>query len=483
LLGGSLGLLLTQPALTSIIALSPASLPRAGEIDIDARVLLFALLISLLSGVFFGLMPTLNISNDSYTEELKGSGKGSVDTGRRNKLRNLLIISEVALSLLLLICAGLLAKSFLRLQAVSPGFAVKNLLVMRLSPPKTEYSKPEMLAAFCDQLSTRIDSLPGVESASAISVLPLSGSNMRVPFTILDRPPFSPSEKPVTQYRMTSPDYFRTMDIPIRSGRDFTNRDTPHSQPVAIINDAFARRYWPNESPIGAHIKLDDNNQVPREVEIIGVVGSVRHEGLHLDPTAETYVTISQIPDENASFLTNNMNCVVRTSSEPLALASAVRREIQSVNWKVPTSYTRDMDQLLLSSLAPSRFNLFFLSIFAIAALILASTGIYAVISYSVSQRTHELGIRAALGAGYSDMLKLVVGSNLKIVLIGVALGLAGAFIVTRVLSNLVYGISVTDPTTFVSMSLLLIIIALLASYIPAHRAARVDPIVALRAE
>jgi ABC-type antimicrobial peptide transport system permease subunit len=228
---------------------------------------------------------------------------------------------------------------------------------------------------------------------------------------------------------------------------------------------------------------LDDNNQGPREVEIIGVVGDVRHLGLHVDPTPETYVSISQIPQENLSFLTNNMTWVVRTSAEPLTQARAIQREIQSVNASIPTNYTRSMEQFLSSSLAPSRFNLFLLGVAAIAALLLASMGIYAVISYSVAQRTHELGIRVALGARQLDVLKLVVGSGLKMVLIGVALGLVGAYILTRVLSNLLYGISVTDPSTFVSMSLLLIIIALLASYIPARRATKVDPIIALRSE
>jgi putative ABC transport system permease protein len=483
LLGGSLGLILTRPAMKAIVALTPASLPRVGEIDIDARVLLFTLLISLSSGVLFGLMPTLNISKLSLTEELKGTGKGASDGSRKNSVRNLLILAEVALSLLLLIGAGLLAKSFLRLQAISPGFAIKNLLVMRLSLPKAQYSKPELVSAFYEQLSARIEYLPGVESVGATSVLPLSGANTRINFSILGRPPLSPSEKPVTQYRMTSPDYFRTMNIPILSGRDFTNRDTLHSQPVAIINDSFARRYWPDESPIGAHIKIDDNNHAPREVEIIGVVGDVRHVGLHADPAPEIYVPFSQIPEENVSLLTNNMNWVVRTSAEPLTLAGAVRREIQSVNGNIPASNTRSMEQFLSSSLAPSRFNLFLIGIFAIVALILASTGIYAVISYSVAQRTQELGLRMALGAQQLDVFKLVVGGSLKIVLIGVALGLVGAYILTRVMSNLLFGISVTDPSTFVLMPLLLIIIALVASYIPARRAAKVDPMIALRSE
>jgi len=483
LLGGSLGLIFTRPAMRSIIALSPASLPRAGEINIDAKVLLFTLLISLLSGVLFGLIPTLRISKEGFTEELKGSGKGASDGSRKNSVRSLLILFEVAISLLLLISAGLLAKSFLRLQAVSPGFTIDNLLVMRLSLPKAQYSNPEMVTAFYEQLSSRIENLPGVQSVGATSVLPLSGSNVRINFSIVGRPPLSPSEQPVTQYRMTGPDYLRTMDIPILSGRDFTDRDTLQSQPVAIINDVFARRYWPDESPIGAHIKIDDNNQGPREVEIIGVVGSVRHVGLHEDPAPEIYVTIPQIPEENIPLLTNNMNWVVRTSAEPLTMASAVRHEIQSLNEDIPTSSTRSMDQFVSSSLSANRFLLFLIGIFALTALILAGTGIYAVISYSVSQRTQELGIRMALGAQQMDVLKLVVGNSLKIVLIGIALGLAGAYIFMRLLSNLLYSISVTDPSTFASMSLLLIIIALVASYIPARRAVKVDPIVALRSE
>lgn len=482
LLGGSLGIALTQPAMKAILALSPTSLPRAGEIDMDHTVLLFSLLISLLSGVLFGLVPTLHIARENFIEELKGSGKGASDGSRKNSIGNVLILTEVAISLLLLIGAGLLAKSFLRLQSVSPGFNINNLLVMRLSLPKAQYSNPEV-TAFYEQLSNRIENLPGVQSVSATSALPLGGANVRVNFTISGRPPLSLAEQPITQYRMIGLDYFRTMNIPIHSGRDFTNRDTLHSQPVAIINDNFARRYWPGDSPIGAHIKIDDNNQGPREVEIIGVVGDVTHTGLQEDPAPETYVTISQIPEENVSLLTNNMSWVVKTSTEPLTMSRAVRHEIQLFSGNVATSNTKSMEQFLSLSLEPRRFNLFLLGIAAMAALILASMGIYALLSYSVSQRTHELGIRMALGAQQRDVLRLVIGSGLKIVLVGVALGLIGAYISTRVLSNLIYGISVTDPSTFVSMPFLLIIIALLASYIPARRATKVDPIVALRSQ
>lgn len=484
LAGGSLGLFISLPAMKAILAISPNAIPRSGEIDMDVSVLLFSLLISVLSGVLFGLIPALQVAKGSFTEELKGSGKGASDGSRKTGMRNLLILTEVALSLVLLIGAGLLARSFFRLQSVSPGFNIKNLLVMRLSLPKGQYSKPEIVNAFCEQLSNKIENLPAVQAASLTSALPLGGANVRVNFTISGRPPVDLSDQPITQYRIIGPDYFHAMDIPIHSGRDFTNRDTPDSQPVAIINDIFARRYWqPNQSPVGAHIKIDDNNQGPREVEIIGVVGGVRHTALNEEPALETYVPISQIPEENVPLLINNMSWVIRTSAEPLSLAGAVQREIQSMNGTIATSNTKSMEQFLSLSLAPRRFNLFLLGVASIAALILAIMGIYALISYSVAQRTKELGIRMALGAQKRDVLTLVIGSGLRIVLLGICFGLIGAYILTRVLSNLLYGISVTDPSTFVLMPLLFLFIALFASYFPARRAAKVDPIRALRAE
>jgi predicted permease len=485
LLGGAVGLAFTRLAMKALIAMSPTSLPRAGEIQIDATALLFTLCISLLSGVLFGLMPALNISKDSFAEELKGTGKGASDSGRRSNVRNLLILAEVALSLLLLIGAGLLAKSFLRLQTVSPGFDFQNLLVMRISLPKRQYSTPESVANFYQQLSARIQNLPGVQSVSATSTLPLSGTNVRIPFTVVGRPPLSQSEQPITQYRMTGPNYFRTMKIPIRSGRDFTEQDIANTHPVAIINDVFARTAdVPSaEGALGSHLLIDDNNTGPRDVEIIGVVGSVRHTSMQADPAPEMYLTIPQIPEENVPLLTNNMSWVIRTSVEPLTLADSIRRELQSIDRNVPISNTKTMEQILSTSLAANRFNLFLIGIFAIVALILASMGIYAVISYSVSQRTQELGLRMALGAQKLDVLTLVVGGGLKIVLLGIAIGLASAFALTRVLSNLLFGISVTDPSTFFAMSLLFILISVLASYLPALRAARVDPIIALRSD
>ena len=483
LLGGAAGLVFTLVSMKALVALSPASLPRVSEVHMDATVLLFALLVSVLSGMLFGLVPALHISREGFGEELKGTGKGTSGGSSRGGVRSLLILLEVALSLLLLIGAGLLAKSFLRLQAVSPGFDFQKLLVLRISLPPSQYAKPESVANFYDQFSARIRNLPGVESVSAISTLPLSGTDVRIPFTIAARPPGSLSEQPITQYRMIGTGYFRAMKIPMQTGRDFTMQDTSSTQPVAIISESFARKYFKNSNAMGEHLSIDDNNTGPRDVEIIGIVGSVRHTSMQSDPAPELYLAIPQIPEENVTLLTNNMNWVVRTSTEPLTLATAIRHELSSVDRNVPVSNTRTMEQLISTSLAPNRFQLFLIGIFSFVALILAGMGIYAVISYSVSQRMQELGLRIALGAQKVDVLKLVVGGGLKIVWIGIAIGLAGALALTRVLSNLLFEISVTDPFTFLSMSILFVVIAMLASFLPARRATRVDPIVTLRAE
>lgn len=483
LIGGLMGLALTQPLIRLIVTISPTSLPRMAEIGLDTTVVVFTFVIALVSGALFGLIPALHIAKQSLNEELKGSGKGTSAGSRKGGIRNALILSEVAMSLLLLIGAGLLAKSLARLESISPGFEMEKLLVTRLSLPKAQYSTPELLTSFYQQLSRRITNLPGVKSVGATSVLPLGGSNVRVNFVILGRPPVSVGEQPITQYRMITPNYFQTMKIPAIAGRDFKDTDTLHSQPVAIINETFARRYWPNASAIGAHIKLDDNNTEPREVQIIGVMGSVRHTSLNEDPAPEVYVPISQIPAENVSLVINNMNWVIRTSAEPMSIAAAIRREIQSANGNIATSNTKAMGQFLSSSLAQRKFNFFLLGVSAITALVLASMGIYGLISYSVAQRTQELGVRIALGAQQFDVLKLIIGGGLKVVISGLILGLIAAIASTRVLANLIFGISATDPSTFAAMSILLTLVALVASYVPARRATKVDPLIALRGE
>ena len=483
LIGGALGIFIAKISVQSLILLSPTTLPRANQATIDDRVLIFTLVISLLSGVIFGLMPALHSSKMKMNDELKGGNRGSTSSIGRSRTRTLLVIGEVAVSLVLLIAAGLLVKSFMRLQGVPLGFNADKLLVVRLALPKAKYSKPETIAVFYDKVSPQIEALPGVQSAAMISNLPLSGSNTRINFTIVGKPPVSLANRPATQYRMIGPGYFHTMEIPLLGGRDFTVQDTPNTRPVVIINETFARRFWQQESPIGGHLMIDDNNQAPRDVEIVGVVGDVKHFGLDAEPLPELYVAVYQIPADNVSLLINNMNWVVRTGGDPLALATAVRRSVQSVDGDVPASSIRSMTQYLSTSVAPRRFNMLLLVIFAVVALLLAVMGLYAVISYGVSQQTREIGIRMALGAQRRDVLSLVVGHAFKITVVGLAIGLLGAFAFTRIISSLLYGISATDISTFLFIPLLLAGIALLASYFPARRATKVDPMVALRSE
>lgn len=483
LMGGALGLILTWWGVRLLLTLSPADLPRAGEVGIDERVLGFTLGISLLAGVIFGLTSALQTTKINLGEELKAGGRGGSDGARYKSTRSLLVVLEVALSLLLLISTGLFVKSFLRLQQVNPGFDARDVLVMRLSLPRGKYSEPHHVATFYEQLRPRIERLPEVQSVGTVSILPLSGLTPTVEFTSVEHPPASPTEIPAAQYRIISADYFHTMKIPVLKGREFTEWDRASTPGVAVVSEALARRFWPNEDALGAHLKVDEGEREPRQVEIVGIVGSVKHIGLDDEPTSDIYVPYYQIPKARMNWATNNMYWVARTASDPLTLATAVRREAQAIDKDVPASGTRTMEQFLSASVAPRRFNLLLLAIFAGAALLLAATGIYAVISYSISQRTQEIGVRMALGARPRDVLRLVVGQGLRPVLIGVVVGLTGAFASTRVVSSLLFGVSSVDPITFAAMPLLLIGMAALACYIPARKATKIDPVIALRAE
>jgi putative ABC transport system permease protein len=482
LIGGGAGLLLAFYGIDLLLAVSPANLPRAAEVGVDFRVLGFTLVLSLIAGVIFGLAPAWQAARVNLNDALKESGRGTGGGARQSRVRNLLVISEIALSLVLLAGAGLLVKSFLRLQAVKLGFEAENVLAIRLSLPKAQYVNRAAVTSFYEKLRPRLESLPGVETVGVISALPLSGVLQSIPFTIEGRAT-APDEAHRADYRVVSASYFQAMKIPLIAGREFNEHDTAQTAPVVLISQNLARRYWPDSSPLGAHVLIDDNDQGPRLVEIVGVVGDVKHLSLDGEPAPHVYLPIHQTHEDGVVWLTNTQYWLLRTTVDPLTLSAAVRREIQAVDREAPTSNIRTMEQYLAASVAPRRFNLWLLTVFAGAALLLAGTGLYGVISYGVAQRRHEIGIRLALGARGSDVLKLVIGQGMALALVGVALGLPAALALTQLMKNLLFGVSATDPLTFLVIAVLLASVALLACWIPALRATKVDPLIALRCE
>jgi putative ABC transport system permease protein len=477
-IGGGAGLLLALWGVESLIALSPANLPRLSGIGVDGWVLGFTLLISVMTGIIFGLAPALKASRPDLNDALKEGGRGSTEGFSGRRLRNLLVVSEMALALVLLISAGLLIRSFLQLQQVNAGFDPANVLTMSVQLPESKYEQGVQVSAFFEQTLERIAALPGVESAGGITTLPLSGNSMRTTFTVQNRPAPVPGQEPLAQLRAVTPGYFRTLRIPLLRGEEFTENYKKDRPGRIIINDTMARRFFPDEDPIGLRLSIglgiDDND--PTAWEIIGIVGDVRHASLDAEPIPEMYVPHSQ---QSWPFLT----LVVRSSSDPMALAGPVRSQILALDNDQPVSGIRSMEGMVSASIAQPRFYLLLLSIFAALALVLATVGIYGVLSYSVTQRMHEIGIRMALGAKQSDVIKLVVGQGMMLALVGVAIGLVSAFVFTRLMSSMLYGVSATDPVTFAALALLLTAVALLASYIPARRATKVDPMIALRYE
>jgi predicted permease len=480
-LGGGVGLLLAFYCIDLLLALSPASLPRAAEVGVDFRALGFTLALSLLAGVIFGLAPAWQATRVNLNDELKEGGRGA-GGARQSRARGLLVVSEIALSLVLLVGAGLLVKSFLRLQAVNPGFESENVLAVRLSLPKAQYSNRAAAAAFYEKLRPRLESLPGVETVGVVSALPMSGVLASIPFTIEGRAT-SPDEAPRADYRLVSTGYFDALKIPVLAGREFNEGDTAQTTSVALISQNLAQRYWPNGNPLGAHLRIDDNDRGPRPVEIVGVVGDVKHLSLEGEPAPHIYLPIHQTHEDAVVWLTNNQYWLLRTAVDPLTLSAAVRREIQAVDAEVPASSIRTMEQYLAASVAPRRFNLWLLTVFAGAALVLAGTGLYGVVSCGVAQRKREIGIRMALGAQAGDVLKLVIGQGMAMTFAGVALGLVAALGLTRLMKSLLFSVSAADPLAFLVTASLLTFVALLACWIPARRATKVDPMVALRYE
>jgi putative ABC transport system permease protein len=476
--GGALGLLVARMLIRGLLAIGPADLPRVGEIGIDWQGALFTIAVSLAASLLFGLAPAIQASRGGLRDALKASDRAV--SGGGGRLRGVLIFAEVALSTLLLITAALLARSFQQMTAVDPGFRSSRVLTIRLSLPRVRYDDRAAIVNFYEQLHPRVAALPGVRAVAAANVVPMNGYMATTPFSLDGLPE---NDAPEAHYRMISPDYFRALGIGLRSGRVFTDADRADSSPVAIINERFARQYWRGGSPIGARLRLDDGEEVARAVEVVGVIADVKHFGLDKEATLEVYLPIGQVPEPTTIWLANNMYWVVETTGEPLAATNAVRGEIAAVDPAVPASFVRSMDQWLGLTIAPRRFNLELVTGFAVAALLLAVIGVYAVSASAVALRTREIGIRRTLGASKAQVILLMLRSALGPVLLGLMAGTLGALLSGRAIAGLLFGVSPWDPFSVAVVAVTLIVAALTASYMPARHAGRVDPVVALRAE
>jgi putative ABC transport system permease protein len=481
--GAALGLLMAFWGRDIILALSPTSLPRAREVGLDARALGFTLAVSLFCGLLFGLAPAWRTSAIDLNQRLREGGKGTAGGAAGGRLRSLLVIAEVALALALLIGAGLFIRSFQKVQEVKPGFDTDNVLLAPLALPQNNYPDGEAVTRFTEQAEQRLAKLPGAQAIGVVNIPPLSGQSSSVEFTAAGRPPAAREQTPRAQYRIATPGYFRALGIPLIAGRQFTERDTAGAPPALLINQQIAQRFFADRNPVGEHLSIDDNNQGPRTLEIIGVIGDVKQLGPENSPTFDIYLPLGQAHADNIGFLRNNLHWVIRTSADPLALAASVKRELQAIDRDVPASSVKTMEQSLANLIAPRRFNLILLGAFAAVALMLAAAGIYSVVAYAVTERTQEIGIRLALGAQTRDVLRLVIAQSMRPALTGVGLGLIAASAMTRLIRGLLFGVSATDPATFAVIAGLLTFVALLACWIPARRATKVDPLIALKCE
>ena len=491
LVGGSLGLLLARWGIQLILYISPDAIPRSREIGLDWRVLVFTVGVSFLTGILFGLVPALQAGVVDVHETLKETGRGT--TGR-HWLRSSLVVVEVATTLVLLIGAGLMIRSFYRLQKVNPGFSYEHLTSFSVSLPEKKYPKDEQREAFFKRLLENMRGLPGVEATAAASGLPLGNNGWQTSFLVQGQPVPPRNQTPLMEACVVTPDYFRAMNIPLKRGRYFNDHDdrsflagrdlsklTEDERTMAgvnsvIIDEEFARRYWPNEDAVGKRIKLgtDDKAAV---LTVLGVVGRVKMEGLSQDSNrVQGYFPFAQLPF-------GGMTVIVKASADPNQLIASVREQLKTVDADQPIYSIRTMNDIRAESVAPERLNLTLLSLFAGIALVLAIVGIYGVMSYSVTQRTHEIGIRMAIGAQPRDVFKLVIGQGMTLALIGVAFGLIGAFGLTRLMTTMLFGVEPTDPATFVVIAALLTGVALVACFLPGRRATKVDPVVSLRYE
>ena len=474
--GGVLGLFLAVWGTKLFASLPGMDIPRLAIAQVDVRALIFTLGISVLTGLVFGLAPALHSVKLDQFQSLREGGRSAMEGTGHTRLRNVLVISEVSLALMLLIGASLLVESMSHVLRVAPGFEPHGLLTFNMDLPDTRYGKPEQSGGFYRQLLEKIRAVPGVQSAGGVLPLPFSQDMIRTTFQIGGRL-VPKSDEPASQFRSISLGYFQTMQIPLISGRDFTSHDDRKSTQVAIINQTLARKYFPNEDPIGRMIKPGVSDSGPSRMrEIVGVVADVKHHHLWEGADAETYVPYEQVA-------IGQMSLVVRTQGDPMSLLPVMREEVKSLDAELPVYGAQTMDEYLRSSVAQRRFTSILFAVFAGTGFLLAIIGLFGVMSYSVSQRTHEMGIRLAVGADKADILKLVVGQGMRVTLAGIVLGLGATLALSTVLRSQLFGVSAWDPFTFLAVAAVLALVALTACYIPARRATRVDPVVALRYE
>ena len=500
IIGGLLGLLLAIWGIDLLSSLLPASLPRGNPISVNSRVLLFTFALALLTILIFGLLPALQAAKPEVRESLNEGGRSGIGSRKQGRMRRLLVIAEVALALVLLVASGLMVRSFIKLRHVDVGFTEHNVLTLRVPLPEAKYPTPKTAddprdpagLVFYEQLLERVRSLPGVKSATAATLLPLGAGQGWGKFLSIEGHPADSMDKvPLVRFALASPDYFRTLGIALRQGRSFATEDKSNSQSVAIINETLARRFFPNEDPVGKTIwmgppesllppeALTPVGRFPRRL-IVGVVSDVKGGSLNQPTPSLVYAPLTQHRREGWS---NNLMLAVQTNTKPETLTSAIREQVRGLDPDQPVTSIRTMDELLDRTLSEAKFGLLLFGLFAALALVLAAIGIYAVMATTVTQRTHEIGLRMALGAQNRDVLRLIIGQGMMPVLIGVVVGLASAVALTRLMSTLLFGVSATDPLTLALITTLLAAVALLACYIPARRATKVDPLVALRYE
>ena len=483
-MAGSLGLLLAYAGTRALVALSPADIPRVESVSIDSGVVVFLLFITILTSIAFGLVPALHASHVNLTDTLKENSRGSSEGIHRNRLRNILVVSEFALALTLLIAAGLMIRSFVALESVDPGFNPHGVLSMIVPVAGSREAEPGRRAIFYRQMLERVRAVPGVESAAGINHLPIAGDLWDRTFLIEGRPTPAPTDLPDAVYRVATPAYFQTMGIRLLQGRDISDVDTVNAPPIVVINQTMARTFWPNRSPLGQRIAFTGDKN-PNWMTVIGVVKDPMLHDWTGKPYPELYVAAFQdraflgITGTHADYIT----LVVRTTGDPAALTSSVKSAIWSIDGNLPVSNVLTMNDAIAEANAQPRFEMLLLGIFAVIALVLAAVGIYGVMSYAVARRTHEIGIRISLGASRGNVLLLIIRQGLTLALVGSAVGLVSAFMLARLMTKLLYGVAPTDPATFAGVAALLIAVALLACYIPARRAMRIDPVIAMRCE